>query len=146
MFQRRQHVGFGWSWVQRFSPNCGMSAPPTRICAGLPPPICRHPTFQLYRRLFNIFCNYLHTPDILVFLNCKPEEALRRVRVRARGCETGMTVEYLRALRDAYEEWLADIEPRIPVLRLDWNQFHPTCEVVRKIQEKLQETRKGIVI
>jgi len=103
--------------------------------------------FQTYKMLFSeIFCNDLHRPDLIVFLDVEPEEALRRVKMRARDCETKMSVEYLTDLQKAYEEWLADVTPRIPVLRLDWNEFKPIEFVVRKVKEELAKTRKGIII
>lgn len=102
--------------------------------------------FQTYRELYGHMSNFLHRPDLIVYLDVSPEEALRRVQLRSRGCETGITVDYLGALQNGYEQWLEDVSPRIPVLRLDWNEFQPTEKVARKIRDMLKKTRKGLII
>ena len=102
--------------------------------------------FKTYRHLYTNMSNFLHRPDLIVYLDVEPEEALRRVKMRNRGCETKIPVEYLRSLKKGYEDWLEDVEPRIPVFRIDWNKFQPTENVIKLIREKLQETRKGLII
>jgi deoxyadenosine kinase len=102
--------------------------------------------FQTYRHLFQNMCNFLHRPDIIVYLDVEPEEALRRVKMRSRGCECNIPVEYLAALKNGYEEWLEDVEPRIPVLRLDWSEFRDTKVVADAIRKKLATCRRGLII
>ena len=100
--------------------------------------------FETYRSLYLNMTNFLHRPDLIIYLDTSPEVALERVRERARSCENGVDLEYLKALKAGYEEWLVDVEPRIPVLRLDWDEFHDTNEVVAKINQKLAD-RRGLV-
>lgn len=101
--------------------------------------------FQTYRHLYQNMSNYIHRPDLIVYLDVEPEEALRRVQLRSRECETTVTLEYLTSLKQGYEDWLQDIEPRIPVLRVDWNTYK-THEISDMIRDKLKETRRGLVI
>ena len=89
--------------------------------------------------------NFLHRPDIIVYLDVEPEIALERIKQRSRGCETGITVEYLKSLKKGYEDWLEDISPRIPVIKIDWNEFGTTDEVLVKINEKIRN-KKGLVL
>lgn len=100
--------------------------------------------FETYRSLYLNMTNFLHRPDLIIYLDTSPEVALERVRERARPCENGVDLEYLKALKAGYEEWLVDVEPRIPVLRLDWDEFHDTNEVIAKINQKLVD-RRGLV-
>jgi hypothetical protein len=51
----------------------------------------------------------------------------------------------LESLRDGYEEWLQDIEGRIPVLRLDWNTYQDPKVIHKKIQ-KLIKGKKGLIV
>ena len=102
--------------------------------------------FNTYRHLYSNMSNFLHRPDLIVYLDVEPEEALRRVKMRNRGCETNLPVEYLRSLKKGYEDWLKDVEPRIPVLRIDWDEFKSTDYVIDLINKKLEKTRKGLVI
>lgn len=102
--------------------------------------------FQTYVQLFNNMTNFLHRPDLIIYLDVEPEEALRRVRKRSRSCEDGITVEYLTDLKKGYEEWLQDVEGRIPVLRLDWNTYMDTKEVLSKVEEVFKTKSKGLVM
>jgi deoxyadenosine kinase len=99
--------------------------------------------FQTYRLLFQNMSNFLHRPDIIVYLDVEPEIALQRIYHRSRDCEIGITIEYLRALKKGYEDWLDDISDRIQVIKIDWNEFGSTDDIVKKINEKIQK-KKGL--
>ena len=71
--------------------------------------------------------------DIIVHLHVTPEESLRRIRMRSRGCETSITLEYLQGLYEAYEEFIADISRVIPVIKVNWENFQDTREMAQKI-------------
>lgn len=79
--------------------------------------------FTTYRKLFSDMTNFLHRPDIIVYLDVDPQIAKQRILARGRDCEKDLPVEYLVKLREGYEEWLLDIGRRVPVLRLDWSEF-----------------------
>mgnify|MGYP000394769600 CR=1 FL=1 len=51
--------------------------------------------YQTYISLFNNMSNFMKKPNIIVHLDVSPEESLRRVHMRSRGCESGMTLEFL---------------------------------------------------
>jgi deoxyadenosine kinase len=101
--------------------------------------------FKTYIDLFNNMSNFLHRPDLILYLDVEPEEALRRVNERSRGCESGLTLEYLQDLRKGYEEWLEDIKDRIPVIRLDWNTYQDHKKIADIIRDKLS-SKKGLVV
>ena len=101
--------------------------------------------FKTYVDLFNNMSNFLHRPDLILYLDVEPEEALRRVNERSRGCESGLTLEYLQDLRKGYEEWLEDIKDRIPVIRLDWNTYQDHKKIADIIRAKLSN-KKGLVV
>ena len=101
--------------------------------------------FKTYCQLFNNMTNFLHRPDVIIYLDVEPEEALMRVKTRSRDCETDLPIEYLRKLKKGYEEWLADLRGRIPIIYLDWNTFQDTDYIVSKIQEVLR-TKQTLVI
>ena len=101
--------------------------------------------FKTYVDLFNNMSNFLHRPDLILYLDVEPEEALRRVNERSRGCESGLTLEYLQDLRKGYEEWLEDVKDRIPVIRLDWNTYQDHKKIADIIRDKLSN-KKGLVV
>jgi len=101
--------------------------------------------FKTYIDLFNNMSNFLHRPDLILYLDVEPEEALRRVNKRSRGCESGLSVDYLYDLKKGYEDWLDDIKDRIPVIRLDWNTYQDPKKIANIIRDKIK-CKKGLVV
>jgi hypothetical protein len=62
-----------------------------------------------YLAIFDSLSKFMQKPDVIVHLDVQPAESLRRIQARDRDCEKGITLEYLTALRDAYEEFLTDL-------------------------------------
>ena len=94
--------------------------------------------FETYRRLSDNMSSSIRQPNLIIYLDCEPDVALERIRARSRDCETTIPIEYLRDLRDGYEDWLKGVEKHIPVLRLDWNEFQDTIVVAKKIREHIK--------
>ena len=49
--------------------------------------------------------------------------------MRQRDCESTVTIEYLRNLWQAYEEFLTEIARIIPVIRVNYEEFHTADEM-----------------
>ena len=101
--------------------------------------------FKTYVDLFNNMSNFLHRPDLILYLDVEPEEALRRVNERSRSCESRLTLQYLQDLKKGYEDWLDDIKDRIPVIRLDWNTYQDPKKIANIIRDKIK-CKKGLVV
>lgn len=93
--------------------------------------------YNTYLDLFdNMVLHELVYPQILIYLDCSPETAMERIKMRGRGMETTISVEYLRMLRDNYEAFVGEMEDAgVRILRLDWETFQDTTEVVRLVHE-----------
>jgi deoxyadenosine/deoxycytidine kinase len=78
-------------------------------------------------------------PELLLYLDCKPETAFRRMRTRGRKSEkSAVDLNYLKALRKAYEMFLKEMEASgVEVLRLKWEKFMPISEVLRQVRGRL---------
>jgi deoxyadenosine/deoxycytidine kinase len=61
--------------------------------------------FQLYRQIFQLLDQRLPRPDLVVYLEARPEVLLRRLRKRDRDFERGMRPEYLERLTEAFREY-----------------------------------------
>jgi deoxyadenosine kinase len=101
--------------------------------------------FETYRELFINMTHFLHRPDVIVYLDVEPEKALERVHMRGRECEKDLPLSYLKDLRIGYEDWIADISSKIPVIRVDWNEFKDVDYIIDKINICLQSQRKNII-
>lgn len=90
--------------------------------------------YRTYVELFNNMANFMRKPNIIVFLDVSPEQSYERIKSRARNMESTIPLEYLRALAKAYEQFIKDISKVIPVIRVDWNQFHSAEEMAERIK------------
>jgi deoxyadenosine kinase len=96
--------------------------------------------YDTYVNLFRNLSNFMCRPNVIIYLDVTPERSMERIRERSRGCETGITIEYLARLRDGYEEFLREISKLIPVLRVEWNEY---WEVERLAEAISREYTRG---
>jgi deoxyadenosine/deoxycytidine kinase len=98
--------------------------------------------YLAYRRLFDLIVNSLPAPNLLIYLKAPVEVLMQRIQRRARGMETGITVEYLALLDSFYDDWLKSFD-LCPVLtirtdNLDYvNQPKALDLVTQRIMDKL---------
>ncbi len=93
--------------------------------------------YNTYLDLFdNMVLRELVFPQILIYLDVKPETAAKRIGMRGRGMEKEIPLEYLRMLRNNYEQFISEMElAGVRILRVDWETFKPIQEVVRLVHE-----------
>lgn len=75
-------------------------------------------------------------PHVIVYLDVKPERSMERVRMRSRDVESGLSLEYLQALHREYENFIGDMSRRVPVIRVDWDQFRDAEEMATVIERE----------
>jgi len=93
--------------------------------------------YNTYLDLFdNMVLRELVFPQLLIYLDCKPETAAARIRSRGRGMERDIDLDYLRALDSNYRQFIAEMEGAgVRVLRINWENFIPISEVARLVHE-----------
>jgi deoxyadenosine kinase len=95
--------------------------------------------YETYVNLFRNLSNFMCRPNFIIYLDVSPEKSLARIRERSRGCETGVSLEYLTQLYEGYDEFLQEISRLIPVLRVQWNEFwdvQPLAEAITREYHK----------
>jgi len=92
--------------------------------------------YRTYLSLFQHMSNFMKKPNIIVHLDVQPEESLRRIKLRNRGVESGISLEYLNNLYNAYEVFLQEISRIIPVIKVDYNRFRTVEEMAEAIVEQ----------
>lgn len=96
---------------------------------------------------FQIFCP---EPDVYVYLDATPEQCHERILERGRPAEqrtgfdgnpedspNGIPIDYLRTLYQGYQDWLKEIAPRIPTVKLDWSQFKDAGTVWKWVESQI---------
>lgn len=93
--------------------------------------------YQTYLGLFENMVLYEPLfPELLIYLDCKPETAIQRIHRRGRPMEQGVTVEYLAALQQAYYEFLDEMKAfGVSILKIDWEEFIPLAELVETVKK-----------
>jgi deoxyadenosine kinase len=92
--------------------------------------------YRTYQQLFKHMSNFMCRPNLIVYLDVKPDESHRRIAMRGRGVESNISLEYLTALYKEYEAFIADISRLIPVIRVDYERFHTAEEMAEVIQQE----------
>ena len=92
--------------------------------------------YRTYQDLFSHMSNFMCRPNVIVYLDTKPEEAKRRIEMRARGVESAISLDYLEALYKEYEIFIENISKVIPVIRVDYQRFHTAEEMARVIRDE----------
>jgi deoxyadenosine/deoxycytidine kinase len=75
-------------------------------------------------------------PSAIIYLDVKPEKSLERIHERSRGVESGITLEYLTALYNEYENFVQDVSRRIPTIRVSWDQYRDVEEMAEVIRSE----------
>jgi len=89
--------------------------------------------YTTYKQLYTNMTNFIKKPSLIVYLDVEPEIALERIRLRNRQCEKNITLDYLKDLKYNYEEWLNTISKTTRVIKIDWNRFINTENVIDMI-------------
>jgi len=61
--------------------------------------------YHLYQQIFQMLDQRLPRPDLVIYLEARPEVLLRRLRKRDRDFERGISPEYLERLTEAFREY-----------------------------------------
>jgi len=96
--------------------------------------------YRTYVSLFRHMSNFMCRPNVIVYLDVKPDRSMERIRLRGRDVEGGITPEYLRALYDEYERFIADISRSVPVIRVDYDRFRDVKEMATMIEREYLHT------
>lgn len=93
--------------------------------------------YNTYLDLFdNMVLRELVFPQLLIYLDCSPETAIKRINARGRVMEQTVPLEYLRMLKNNYEQFIGEMEGAgVRILRIKWESFQPVSEVVRLVHE-----------
>ena len=92
--------------------------------------------YRTYVQLFRYMSNFMCKPNVIVYLDVKPERSLERIKMRSRGCEAGVSLQFLQNLYRQYEIFIQDISRVIPVISVDYDRFATAEEMAQVIQSE----------
>lgn len=97
--------------------------------------------YNTYKDLFRNMSNFMKKNTLIVHLDVTPEEALERIKERARGCEVGISLDYLKKLYKGYEDFLSEISHIIPVIRVKYDKFRTAEDMALMIKEEFSNMK-----
>ncbi len=98
--------------------------------------------YDTYNELYQILCESLPAPDLLIYLRAPVKVLHDRIMQRGRDYERRMSEDYLRQLNALYEEWIASFS-LCPVLTISTGDLNYVTDpqhlemILNKIHEKL---------
>ena len=92
--------------------------------------------YQTYLSLFRHMSNFMCRPNVIVYLDVSPERSMDRIRMRNRDVESGISLDYLKALYEEYESFIGDISRTVPVIRVDYDRFRSAEEMAGVIERE----------
>ena len=96
--------------------------------------------YDIYCRWSDWLADEFHMkPDAYIYLRCLPNVNSERITERSREGEENIPIEYLSALHDKHDEWMAKEKETVPVLTIDCTEDFRESEVMDKIVENLIE-------
>ena len=98
----------------------------------------------LYQRIYSLLDGRISTPDLVIFLQAKPETLFARIRARDVEYEREIDIEYLRALSQAYNTFFFHYEES-PLLVIDTNEidFVNKEEDLQNLIREIRSMRRG---
>ncbi len=96
--------------------------------------------YENYVALYDVMTEYLHPPDLLIYLRANVETLLKQIALRGRDFEQSIKREYLEQLNRHYESWIQryTMGPLLTVEsdRLDFVTSKEDLETIVKMIEK----------
>lgn len=92
--------------------------------------------YRTYLSLFKHMSNFMCRPNVIVYLDLTPESSMARIKERSRGVESGISMDYLVSLRDAYESFITDISRTVPVIRVNWEEYKDVDVMAEAIERE----------
>lgn len=99
----------------------------------------------LYEQIFQLLTGHIPSPDLVIFLQAKPEVLLHRVKSRNITYEKDLDSEYLKTLTEAYNYYFFHYD-QTPLLVVDTseidfvNRKEDLAQLVREIKQMKQGT------
>jgi deoxyadenosine/deoxycytidine kinase len=99
----------------------------------------------LYRQLFELLDAQIPRPDLVVYLEARPDVLQERIKKRAREYERGITRDYLERLTEAFRQFFHDYT-EAPLLVVDCSEidFVEHRGDLADLIKEIRDTRQGV--
>jgi len=100
--------------------------------------------FALYEKIFQLLGGRIPTPDLVIFLQAKPEVLLHRIKSRNTTYEKEIELDYLKRLTQAYNDYFFHYE-QSPLLVVNTSEidFVKRKEDLEQLLREIKQMKKG---
>lgn len=100
--------------------------------------------FETYMSLFEVMASTVNPPDLLIYLKSSIPELVRKIQMRGREYEQGISLEYLSGLDRLYEKWIGSYEGKVITVDADALDFEHRPEDFEKITDRIDAELFGL--
>jgi deoxyguanosine kinase len=99
---------------------------------------------SLYEQIYNLLSGQIPVPDLIIFLQAKPEVLLHRIKTRSHSYERDIDLEYLKTLTEAYNYFFFHYT-QSPLLIVDTSEidFVKRKEDLDQLIREIKQMKKG---
>ncbi|MGB2958533.1 MAG: deoxynucleoside kinase [Bacteroidota bacterium] len=95
--------------------------------------------YRNYVALYHVMTEFLHPPDVLIYLRASIDTLMRQISLRGRDFEQSIQPEYLQQLNRHYEQWISHYSlGEVLVVNSDRLDFVNNEEDLKEILEKME--------
>jgi len=83
--------------------------------------------YETYKSLLNNMSQHIADPNLLLYIDCDLETAMKRIQIRGREMEQSVDEIYWQRLNDKYQKWYSEYNLS-DKFSIDANSYHPDNE------------------
>jgi deoxyadenosine/deoxycytidine kinase len=83
--------------------------------------------YETYKSLLNNMSQHIDDPNLLLYIDCDLETAMKRIQIRGREMEQSVDDIYWQRLNDKYQKWYSEYNLS-DKFSIDANSYHPDNE------------------
>jgi deoxyadenosine/deoxycytidine kinase len=100
--------------------------------------------YENYQSLFELMSSYMQAPDLLIYLRADIPTLVRQIAKRNRAYEQSIRIDYLKALNDKYENWIANYDKgKVLIIESDKLEFE-NPEDLSKVIDSVNASLNGL--
>lgn len=101
--------------------------------------------FENYSSIFESIVNFIHPPDLLIYLKASVPTLVDNIQLRGREYEAGIRLDYLSKLNDKYEKWINQYTGgKLLILNMDKLDFATKSEDMSFVIEQVEREINGL--
>lgn len=101
--------------------------------------------FENYSAIFESILEFIHPPDLLIYLKASVPTLVDNIQLRGRDYEAGIRLDYLSKLNDKYEKWIGSYTGgKLLILDKDKLDFAKNTEDMSFVIQQIEREINGL--